>query len=346
MEKILLLGNGINRAFDLDSWDNIINSVSENIWGAKLDFERSMPYSFRTTLATKGDHKKLQELIIKGRCKTIPSIIDNPFSSLSKHDTDSIERMYTDLLCCGFDHILTTNYSYEFEACCHEGLADKKYIKDKRTFVFDEQRFDTSADFSFAKDSEIKIPKRETNYRLYTFNKISLNKSGKEYINKIWHIHGEYHNPQTIIMNNAQYTNLITNISKAKNRTLQLKGVFKESPEEVNNYYSWVDKFLEAEVFILGFGYSYSEIDLWWLLNQKFKKNGDNFKVHFYQKISEPKENLSQDKYDNNQENNPKKQNGVDLLRAYSTNIVAIPAHRYKTFYKKAIIDIKDKMKD
>lgn len=338
MKKILLLGNGINRAFKLQSWDNMISELSKDIWGKKLDFEESMPYSFRTTIATQRNHKRLQDFIKEGIDDSIS--ITNPFKSLSQKDTEDIKEMYKDLLRCGFDHILTTNYSYEFEACCNNGNAEKKYIKSKRRYVLDDQKCLENINSKFSENSEIRFPKRENYYRLYTYNEITFSESEKDYLNKIWHIHGEYHNPQTIIMNNSQYTNLITNIGKVTSRSVQLKNKNKDSSDKVSNYHSWVDIFLDAEIFILGFGYAYSEIDLWWLLNRKKKKDEDNFKVHFYQLVT-----------NNNQEDQKKENhlcNIIDLLEVYSVNIARIhvpTADSYVDFYKKAINDIKEKMK-
>ena len=35
---------------------------------------------------------------------------------------------------------------------------------------------------------------------------------------------------------------------------------------------SWIDKFILDDVYFLGFGLDYSEIDLWWLLQRKHRQ--------------------------------------------------------------------------
>ena len=52
----------------------------------------------------------------------------------------------------------------------------------------------------------------------------------------------------------------------------------------------WLDSFIMGNVYILGFGFDFSELDLWWLIKQKKRENAEpHGKVIFYtpEKIQE-----------------------------------------------------------
>ncbi len=52
MGSILLLGNGINRAYNLKSWDELIYTSCND---KKIVFSKATPYNFRANIAAKGN---------------------------------------------------------------------------------------------------------------------------------------------------------------------------------------------------------------------------------------------------------------------------------------------------
>jgi hypothetical protein len=91
---------------------------------------------------------------------------------------------------------------------------------------------------------------KETKYSLYRY---------QEYKDKkIWHIHGELNNPESIMIGYEHYMGSIHNIQTHQNKKKDEKK--KES---------WVDIFLRDDVYILGLGLDFGEIDLWWLLSYR-----------------------------------------------------------------------------
>lgn len=46
---------------------------------------------------------------------------------------------------------------------------------------------------------------------------------------------------------------------------------------------SWLDAFIMGDVYVLGFGFDFSEMDLWWLLNRKKRENAGHGRVYFYE---------------------------------------------------------------
>jgi hypothetical protein len=89
---------------------------------------------------------------------------------------------------------------------------------------------------------------------------------------------------------------------------------------------SWVDAFIMGDVYILGFGFDLSEMDLWWLLNRKKRENANHGKTIFYD--YEDKENVVRHA----------------LLRAYGAEVRTLGASKrpddFKAFYNRTIEDI------
>ena len=90
-----------------------------------------------------------------------------------------------------------------------------------------------------------------------------------------------------------------------------------------------------GDVYVLGFGFDLSEIDLWWLLNRKLREKGNHGKVIFY----EPKDDRNQHK--------------IELLKLMKVQHESFemenvdnsnPTNNYINFYKKAIEDIREQM--
>lgn len=97
--QVLLLGNGLNRAFGGDSWSNLLETISQ-----RSDFDISSltsPMPLQAVLLTNNHLKEAmrnQKKAFWGELKTVEQC----------HALQSILEI-------GFDDILTTNYSYELE---------------------------------------------------------------------------------------------------------------------------------------------------------------------------------------------------------------------------------------
>lgn len=109
--NVLLLGNGINRAFAGDSWENIIRTMAEK-HKVRYDEERfkGMPFNMQIVAATNDNvNASMKELCEKMR--------EMPVSDEQK----ALTRKMLDL---PFRQILTANYTYEIERTV---LERKKY---------------------------------------------------------------------------------------------------------------------------------------------------------------------------------------------------------------------------
>lgn len=158
-------------------------------------------------------------------------------------DNEPFDRILKRILCMGFDDILTTNYSYELEdAAWSVREASDRQLRDSM------------------RHTEM-VKREDRKYLLHTYNRVEYN----GHANRIWHIHGEARKPDSIVLGHFYYGNLLSacrQITLRRDHT-RIRRSLSRKPG------SWVDVFLSGDVYVLGFGYDYSEMELWWLLNQK-----------------------------------------------------------------------------
>lgn len=242
--QVLLLGNGLNRAYGGISWGNLLKEISRRD-DLPLD-ELKSPMPLQAILVTNND--------IKGALKKCEK------SMYGSIETKEQEQALQKLLGIGFDHILTTNYSYELEmACRKDNKITSNYLKS------------ISKHTSSAK-------KVEPKYLLHTYNECHY----ENICNKIWHIHGEARKPDSMILGHYYYATLLCKIkSEVDNKgNMYQRNQLEGMPNKIN---SWMDAFILGDVYVLGFGYELSEFDLWWLLNRKFNERASTGKVYYFE---------------------------------------------------------------
>ncbi len=216
------------------------------------------------------------------------------------------------LLSTGFDDILTTNYSYELEETAL-GVAEISESQLKRI----NKRTSKNA---------------ERVYLLHTYNSVRYN----EVDNRIWHIHGESRKPDSMILGHYWYGNLLGRI-KAELERGGNQYYQKQKRQETIRFDSWVDSFILGDVYVLGFSFDFSEMDLWWLLNRKYREKAEKGRLVFYEM------------------KNAGKREKTELLRLLGAEIVDLgftePERNdpgkykiYRQFYRQALADIKDRV--
>jgi hypothetical protein len=145
-------------------------------------------------------------------------------------------EMHQRIVYSGVKHIITTNYDYNIES-----KSEDKHVKAN--------------------------VRKETKYSLFRRRKV-----GTQYV---WHIHGEANFPNTLTMGHEQFSGSLQKIrsyttSSKKKRFPERSPFIDGNPHfDTSNDYAWVDVFLRDDVYILGFGLDYTEIDIWWLLSYK-----------------------------------------------------------------------------
>ena len=259
--KVLLLGNGINRAFadDSVSLKKLLDKITTNkVVGAELDALRKnnkengqdasdVPFPLEIIMRTDDN----VDFVMKNAGKELYGAVEN----------DEQRNFLRKILSMGFDHILTTNYSYELEMA---SLPDDVQLTERKL-----QKFQTHTD---------DVKRAETQYLMHTYNTVEHNGM----INNIWHIHGEARKPGTMIIGHYYYGNLLYKYKNLLNKRKNTYKFFQERGIEFR-IKSWIDAFIIGDVYMLGFGMDFSELDLWWLINRKKRENAMHGKIVFYE---------------------------------------------------------------
>ena len=238
--KILLLGNGILQSFGGESWNEFLSSICKREDLPSPD-KINCPEPLKAILLT-GDRV---DKAMKEKCDKILA---------NQEISEELAKFLKEILSIGFDHILTTNYTYELEQAA---------IYPKKLTEYGLKRMATCT-----------IGAVEPKYLLHTYNAVTCNGIA----NKIWHVHGESRKPGSTILGHYYYGNSLFKIKETVDKV--------RKPESEIELKSWPEAFLFADIYCIGFGYGLSEFDLWWLLNRKARENYNTGRLYFYEPYS------------------------------------------------------------
>ena len=247
VSNILLVGNGILRAYDEESCDDYINKLCE---------KNKISYS-------KDELKKLsfnQRVVVASR-DNVDSYAKGELSNLSSITfTEEQLSFYRRIIELKIDAILTTNYSFELENSIYKDWNKNLHWKFRKYF----------------KNKE-KLTENEKKFGLYECVDLPINDSHKN----IFHIHGNADAPNSIIIGHYYYGKLISQIQDylplffRRCKMAEKKG-YDYQPQ------NWVDYFMVSNIYIMGFGLDLAEMDLWWLICCK-KRYYSNTKIILYE---------------------------------------------------------------
>lgn len=237
---------------------------------------------------------------------------------LDKYDKDRNDKYYDyfnnryvyknfplieEIIGLDFDAFLTTNYTYEIE----------------NTILNDFYKFSDEKKIKY-----IEHAKSKANSKYIINDYYQLKYEGKN--KNIWHIHGEARKKNSLILNHDEYGHLVERIisenSEYGSKTI-LDGRYK--------YKSWIDYILFSNLFILGQGFDFSEFDLWWILNRRFKENKRRTGKIIYYTPKDANTDVSE----------AMMALGVDVR---NFDMLAND-NNYKLFYKRALEDIRIELK-
>lgn len=256
--SVLLLGNGLNRAYDFASWNELLQSIQKR--SLCDDDKKAMdgvPYPLQAVIMS-DDHVDEQ----------MKNISDHLAELIPPDEEQKVLRKFAEL---PIDAILTTNYTYEMEKSLSTDFSCKAGRKCK-----------------YRKCTNPDAGKYEAE-QLYTCFELSENAP------PIWHIHGEAARPGTMIIGHYYYGKLIAKAQKylavhmAPYKSF-LYGKTEFSPN------SWLDYFMLGDIHIVGLGMDISEMDLWWLVNYK-KRHFPGTKITLYKPDLKPAERLLAEAY-------------------------------------------------
>lgn len=137
-------------------------------------------------------------------------------------------------------HIITTNYDYNLELA-------------------------SDLDFGASETDETKYSLRR--------RRVARTEGGGEL--SVWHIHGEARVPRTLMLSHDHYVRYINRMRRFVPADVGAREeggpdhATTHTPADTSTPPTWVTLFLESDVHVVGFGFDYTEIELWWLLSLK-----------------------------------------------------------------------------
>ena len=255
--KVLMLGNGINRAFGFASWDDLIESIrTKDLTSEEKEALKNVPYPLQPVILT------------EDRLGTQMRSISKELSDLRAPEAE--EEMLRTFATLPVDSILTANYTYELE----KALDDQFKCIPARKCTARKAALDGAGKYSTE--------------QLHTYFDAGEHPP-------VWHIHGEAARHGTMILGHYYYGKLLAKMQQyissmmVRFKARNAKGLDFEMR-------SWLDYFMLGDVYIVGLGMALSELDLWWLVNCK-KRNFPDRKVVLYKKDIKPEEKLLAEAY-------------------------------------------------
>lgn len=254
--QVILLGNGVNRAFGGTSWNGLLHEIANEEYKTKNLNKLVCPMPLKAILVT-GDNINKS---LKGYIETHR---EEAFGKVGEGDHAAMLR---NILSLGADHILTTNYSYELEIAALKGRGSVSNHAITKMMTYTKY-----------------VEKAESKYLLSTYNQVECG----GICNRIWHIHGESRKPESVILGHYYYGELLFHLKEYVQKNGK-KYLFCQRNEKEWHVNSWIDAFLMGDVYFLGSHLDLSEIDLWWLINRKKRENAEHGKIYFYEPEFEP----------------------------------------------------------
>ena len=177
------------------------------------------------------------------------------FESIPSCVTEVLRR----LLSLPWDCVLTTNYTYEAEEV-----------------LLGRERFGRAERQAALACMDGSVRRRDNLHFCYIMERENLPPL------PVWHVHGDLGRPDSMILSYYSYAKAISRLQKY-NR--QLKNAFQEAVEARRAVCprGWTDWFILGDVYTVGFGYDFSEFDLWWAAERKARENAEVGRLVAYQ---------------------------------------------------------------
>lgn len=268
--KVLFVGNGVLREVNGISWDKLLEDISyvedklkdisyikdKKSFLKKLRDNKEIPYSIKSQVMMQTEDEK--------RRNRYSDYLQKDYLKYYQKENPYIEK----LLNIKCDTILTTNYTYEIENALCPGFYSFSNDRKCKYLNTTNKKPEKKAD---KKEDSRKIPKNMSEY--YHFK----HSSGDD--KYIWHIHGEARKKSSLVLTTDEYGRLVRDILNVNNAN---KNKYASFPENIR-INTWIDYFMIADIYVLGFGLNFSEIDIWWLLNRRIREKSGHGKVYFFE---------------------------------------------------------------
>lgn len=250
---VLLVGNGINLPFDgakstqsiiLDEWKSHKGGdAPAALW--------KLPFPMQVVAATNDS--------VQGCMKNIAEVFK------AQENTDEQNDLLSSVIDVGFDAILSTNYSLEFERLAIADFSPGKVYARYRTAKNPSSR---QLELGIFQCTELPIANNPL----------------------LWHIHGTSLRKSSMVMGQLYYGKLLSEVT---DRAGAVNKEYREAQLSMSAFRpkSWIDYFLVGDLYILGFSMDFFETDIWWLLSYK-KSNFPDSKTVFYSRSTSEEKKL------------------------------------------------------
>lgn len=301
-EKVLLVGNGINRVFceGGHSWENILEELNK-LGSGETDLKnpfKPFPFAFEEILSEKHPSYDEATRVLKHKVAEILERITVGKAHEMIADNDKYKT------------VLTTNYEYTLEIA----YAERKHIE---------------AGFRKVCNKSSTAESKHSLHRRYEFPEGQFS---------VWHIHGEIdhkkasgrdrvNSSESVLIGYYQY---VAYLNKIYNHFLDKHTKTSTKYEEK----AWVDFFFHKDIDIIGLTLDFSEIHLWWILNRRYSLMMDTAAKSKKQTFK-PENTIT---YYYPTLNTDKKQSAiVEMLEAFGVDIRPVACNSFEEYYCKVL---------
>lgn len=246
----ILYGNGFNRLNNVNSWESLVHVIDDSKDNCKvpntLQYEGkvlSVPFEQDAKLVTKNGEvfRTSDNKILTVREKSETLIKQKIVEQMNTYESNDL---FDKLLGLNIDHYITTNYDYVADNV----LQSLKY-----------------------KENLLERDRSESIFSIHR-KRCYQNAKNTKYL---WKIHGELSNLGSIMLGYYHYCSYIGQMKKYINGEYVFakrkdKGIILQIEDRMpitsEDILSWIDLFFMSNVYIIGLGLFYEEIDLWWIL--------------------------------------------------------------------------------
>lgn len=273
--QILLIGNGVERAYGSADWDRLIDLIDV----CKFDEEtrdkiNKLPFPVRYELLATPENAPahFQQDDMDAEEKRMADAMRTLLPSRDTRERDKKQKyneLFKWLPDLGVDHIFTTNYSY----CPEEGYYPNR--------EFEKESVRKNLRFNLNPQTDKKgRPSPENRFRLHSGYIVRKSEKNAKEVG-IWHIHGECGAPTSVILGHDKYGRLLKRIISVCDDEIKYKKIIGK--HDTYEFRSWPELFLFGDIYVVGFGFAECEFDLWWLLRRKQREIYADGKVYFYE---------------------------------------------------------------
>lgn len=264
--KALLFGNGLNQLNGYTTWDDLVKRINDKDDKHKipntLHYEAQIlqqPYKVTEAITYNGESVTYNDDEVTFTVGTESSFKNGVAHEMKGYVSNEVYQRIASIE--GIDHYLTTNYDQVLKQTLEEiGYSEVEHVRAENTYSLRRRHSLQNADGA---------------------------------LKHIWNIHGEIDAPQTIMLGLYQYCGSVGRISEYMNgkykykRDKQIQTMPKlldRLKDGIDEPFSWIDLFFIADIYMIGFGLLYDEIDLWWVLTRRKRliRQGYDIKKRVY----------------------------------------------------------------